>query len=75
MTSLRQIRCPECDSHAVKTERLPETRDEVESSKGRLAQHVRSMNVKAKITCEKCGHVWEGKVSNPDRRSPWLLER
>jgi uncharacterized Zn finger protein len=61
VTSVRQIECPECESAAVDVERLE--------------QNNRSLNVKAKITCEKCGHVWEGQVSNPDRRSPWLLRR
>jgi uncharacterized Zn finger protein len=58
MTSVRQIKCPECDSISVDTERLEKNNH--------------SLNVKAQITCKKCEHVWEGQVSNPDRRSAWL---
>lgn len=58
MTSVRQIHCPECDGTAIETERLEENRH--------------ALNVRARITCGKCGHVWEGQVSNPDRRSAWL---
>lgn len=54
MTSLRQVRCPECDSVSVETERLEEN------------DH--AMNVRAKVTCKECGHVWEDEVSNPARR-------
>ena len=58
MTSVRQIHCPECDDTSVETERLEENRH--------------AMNVKAKLTCKKCGHVWEGQVSNPARRGSFM---
>ncbi len=61
MTSLRQIECPECESTSVEVERLE--------------QNNRSLNVKGRVTCQKCGRVWEDQVSNPDRRDPWLLRR
>lgn len=61
MTSVRQIRCPACESVSVESERLEANNY--------------SMNVRAKVTCKKCGHVWEGMVSNPDRWSPWLTRR
>lgn len=54
MTTLRQIRCPECDSISIESERLEKNNH--------------ALNVKATITCKKCGHVWEGNVSNPDHR-------
>jgi transposase-like protein len=54
VTSVRQIKCPECDSISVETEPLEENNH--------------SLNVKAKITCKKCEHVWEDQVSNPARR-------
>lgn len=59
MTSLRVIACPECSSRSVETERLE--------------SNTHSLNVKATVTCSECGHVWEAKVSNPDKQSPWLL--
>jgi uncharacterized Zn finger protein len=55
MTSLRQIKCPKCDDLDVSTERLEKNNH--------------TLNVKAKFTCKQCGHVWEGPVTNPDRRS------
>lgn len=58
MTSVRQIHCPECDSVSVETERLEENN--------------RSLNVKAKVTCEKCGHVWKDQVSNPARGGSFM---
>lgn len=58
MTSVRQIKCPKCDSIAVDTERLEKSN--------------RALNVKAKITCKKCEHVWEGQVSNPARRGSFM---
>ena len=54
MTSRRLIECPECESQSVDVERLEENNH--------------SMNVKAKVTCQKCGHVWEDQVSNPARQ-------
>jgi|GEM_PF-2846680 len=54
MTSVRQIRCPNCDSLSFTTERLEKNNH--------------SLNVRAKLTCKKCGHVWECNVSNPDHR-------
>lgn len=64
MTSIRVIACPECSSRSVETERLE--------------SNTHSLNVKATVTCGKCGkcgHEWEDQVSNPDKRSPWLLDR
>ena len=55
MTSLRSIRCPECDSISVET--TP------------LEKNNHSLNVKATVTCKKCEQVWEDQVSNPDRQS------
>jgi len=57
MTSIRRIKCPACESVSVETEHLEENNH--------------SLNVKAKITCKKCGHVWEDQVSNPARRGTW----
>jgi len=58
MTSVRQTKCPKCASTSVEVERLEKNNH--------------SLNVKAKITCKNCDHVWEDQVSNPDHRSAWL---
>jgi len=58
MTSMRSIRCPKCDSISVETERLEKNHH--------------ALNVKAKVTCKKCDHVWEDQVSNPARQGSFM---
>lgn len=53
MTSRRVNRCPQCKSPS----------HEVEC----LEKNLTDLGVKARLTCKRCGHVWEGSVVNPDR--------
>ena len=61
MTSVRIISCPNCDSVSVNVERT-----EMDNS---------SMNVSADLSCNNCGNLWKGEVTNPNRMHPFLLNR